>query len=131
MAARDVIARINADNGIRLRDDVVLHAETNSQTYVQFRRRREETVRLCYEVRVISENGLIVQLMVQTEVGRAVDRLRDIARRAGFDCGVAAGMFGVHGGETIDCHGAGVDYLLGRVQAQLQSLYDTFERELQ
>ena len=131
MAARDVIARINADNGIRLRDDVALHAETNSQSYVQFRRRREEAIRLCYEVRAISENGLIVQLMAQTEIGRVVDRLRDIARRAGLDCGVAAGMFGVHGGETIDCHGAGVDYLLGRVQTQLQSLYDTFERELQ
>ena len=131
MAARDVIARINADNGIRLRDDVALHAETNSQSYVQFRRRREGAIRLCYEVRAISENRLIVQLMAQTEIGPVADCLRDIARRAGLGYGVAAGMFGVHGGETIDCHGAGVDYLLGRVQTQLQLLYDTVERELQ
>lgn len=129
--AREVIAAINQNGSVPLGDGVTLPVETRAQTYVQFRRRTIDGVRVCYEVRRLGENRLIVQLMAQAEVGRVVDRLRDIARRAGLDCGVAAGMFGVHGGETIDCHGAGVDYLLGRVQTQLQSLYDTFEGELQ
>ena len=129
--ARDVIAAINQNGSVHLGDGLTLSAETRAQTYVQFKRRTVDDVRVCYEVRRLGENTLIVQLMTQTEVGRVVDRLRDIARRAGLGCGVAAGMFGVHGGETIDCHGAGVDYLLGRVQTQLQLLYDTFEGELQ
>lgn len=129
--ARDVIAVINQNGSVNLDDGLTFAVESRAQTYAQFRKRKVDGVQICYELRWLGENRLIVQLMAQPEVGRVVDRLRDIARRAGLDCGVAAGMFGVHGGETIDCHGAGVDYLLGRVQTQLQSLYDTFEREFQ
>ena len=129
--ARDVIAAINQNGNVRLDDGLTLAVESRAQTYAQFRKRTVDGVRICYELRWLGETRLIVQLMAQAEIGPVADRLRDIARRAGLGYGVAAGMFGVHGGETIDCHGAGVDYLLGRVQTQLQSLYDTFEREFQ